>query len=120
MCDARSGSGIHRTTPRPEWGRLYVFAALTVAMLAAVEIVAAPGAFEAGLLGGLALGGFAAMAWWTRRNRAALDCLDWCDCAGAKVTVRVIASRPSRRSEPLRARPTYPAIPAEAFEEVVR
>ena len=88
-----------------------------LAALAVVEIVATPGAVETGLQCALALGGFAAIVQWTRRNRAALDCLDWCDCAGAKVTVRVI---PSRRSAGPRAGRAHEPIPAEALEEVAR
>jgi hypothetical protein len=42
------------------------------------------------------------MAQWARRNRAALDHLDWCDCASERVTIRVIASR---REAPAFARP---------------
>jgi hypothetical protein len=58
------------------------------------------------------------MVGWTRRNRAALDHLDWCGCASARVTVRVI---PSHRRERPRAAGRSMLAPVEAqLEEVAR
>jgi hypothetical protein len=71
------------------------------ALLLAQVLVAAGSEFTA-LQCGLVLGGFVAMVQWTRRNRGALDRLDWCGCASSRVTLRVI---PSRRAEP--ANPRY-------------
>jgi hypothetical protein len=106
-----------RTTPRPQWGTLYAIAALVLAALAAVEMAVSPGLTERGLECGLVLGGFGAMAVWTRRNRAALDGQDWCGCAGAKVTMRVIASR---HPEPARVEAECDLAPARELEEIAR
>jgi hypothetical protein len=104
--------------PRPQWGKLYTIVALMLAALVAVEIAVAPGLTERGLECGLVLGGFGAMAVWARRNRTALDQQDWCDCAGAKVTMRVI---PSRRSEPVCVEHAdEPTLVEETLEEVAR
>jgi len=65
-----------------------------VGALAAVETGLGPGFTETVLECGLVLGGFAAMAVWARRNRAALHCQDWCACARTRVTMRVIPSQP--------------------------
>ncbi|HEX9822534.1 MAG TPA: hypothetical protein VGD07_23290 [Methylomirabilota bacterium] len=40
----------------------------------------------------LALAAVAAMAVWIRSNRTALDLQQWCECAAATITVRVIPS----------------------------
>jgi hypothetical protein len=37
-------------------------------------------------------GTFVVMAFWLRRQHAALDLHQWCRCAGQRTTVRVIAS----------------------------
>jgi len=72
---------------------------------------------------GLVFGGFTAMVQWTRRNRAALDHLDWCPCASSRVTMRVI---PSDREEPARTRRAGAWKPGDAapvettLEEVAR
>ena len=79
------------------------------ALLLAQALVAA-GAELTALQCGLVLGGFVAMAQWARRNRAALDHLDWCDCASSRVTIRVI---PSRRGEPERTRYADARTPVE-------
>ena len=36
--------------------------------------------------------GFLALAGWLRRKAAALDRVDWCECAAARLTARVVAS----------------------------
>jgi hypothetical protein len=38
--------------------------------------------------------GFLALAGWLRHKAAALDQVDWCECAAARLAVRVVASRP--------------------------
>jgi len=70
---------------------------------------------------GLVLVGFAAMVQWTRRNRAALDHLDWCECASSRMTVRVIPSgrEHAARPRPERAPRPRSAEPVESpFEQV--
>ena len=116
MCGLTERSRGSRTTPRPQWAGLYVLVMLMLAALAVVEALVSPGAKLSMLRCGLVLGGFGTMARWTRRNRAALDHLDWCDCASARVTMRLI---PSRRGEPVRAADA--PTPVEAtLEEVAR
>jgi len=89
-----------------------------LAALATAELVVTPGAELTALQSGLVLAGFGAMVGWTRRNRAALDHLAWCDCASARVTVRVI---PSHRRERARAAVADMPAPVEAqLEEVAR
>jgi hypothetical protein len=91
-------------------------AGLLLTALAAAEILVAPGAELTALQCGLVLAGFGAMVGWTRRNRAALDHLDWCGCASARVTVRVI---PSHRRERARAAVLDMPAPVEAQREEV-
>ena len=118
MCGMTERSGWLRTTPRPRWGRLYALAGLMLAALAVVEVLVSPSPELTALRCGLILGGFGAMVQWTRRNRAALDHLDWCGCASARVTVRVI---PSHRRERPRAAGRSMLAPVEAqLEEVAR
>lgn len=95
-----------------------------LAALAAVETLVSPGAELTALQCGLVVAGFGAIVGWTRRNRAALDHLDWCDCASARVTVRVI---PSHRRERARVAAEETPVPIETqppveveLEEVVR
>jgi hypothetical protein len=117
MCDVTERSGGSPTTSRPQWGTLYAIVVLMLATLTAVEIAVSPGFTERALECGLVLGGFGAMAVWTRRNRAALDGQDWCVCAGAKVTMRVIGSR---RPEPARVEVVREPTPAGELEEIAR
>lgn len=100
MCGVSERSGRSRALPRPGWGGLYTVTGLVLAALAIAEMRVAPGAELTALQCGIVVTGFGAMVGWTRRNRAALDRMDWCDCAGARVTMRVI---PSHRSERARA-----------------
>ena len=117
MCDVTTRARNERSTPRPKWGKLWIVVAFMLTTLAVLETSLAPSVAERVLECGLTLGGFGAIAVWARRNRAALDCQDWCECAGAQVTMRVI---PSRRVEPeCSAAPAEPAR-TEALEEVAR
>src|SRR3989454_10654895 len=100
MCVMTERSGWLRTTPRPRWGRLYALGGLMLAALAVVEVLVSPRPELTALRCGLVLGGFGAIVQWTRRNRAALDHLDWCDCASERVTMRVIPSRRGSRRVP--------------------
>jgi len=89
-----------------------------LAALGVLEVVISPGSAQIALECGLALSGFAAIAVWAHRNRTALDQQDWCECAGAKVTMRVI---PSRRSEPVRVEHADEhTLVEETLEEVAR
>lgn len=111
------------TPPRPGWLRLYALAALMLGALLLTQALIAASTERTGLQCGLVLGGFAAMLGWTRRNRAALDHLDWCDCASSRVTMRVIpsAAGESRPVRPAAAWTLGHAEPAEVeLEEVAR
>src|SRR5262245_37254464 len=96
MCGVSERSGRSRALPRPGWSGRYAVAGLMLAALAIAETLLAPGAELTALQCGIVVAGFVGIVGWTRRNRAALDRMDWCDCAGARVTMRVI---PSHRSE---------------------
>ena len=124
MCGMTERSGSPRALARPRWGGLYALAGLMLAALAIVETLVAQGPELTALECGLVLAGFGAMVAWTRSNRAALDRLDWCDCASARVTVRVI---PSHRRERARVMVRGAPVPVEGpapveveLEEVAR
>ena len=110
MCGVSERSRMSRALPRPGWGRLYTIAGLMLASLAIAEMLVAPGAELTALESGIVVAGFGAMVGWTRRNRAALDRMGWCDCAGARATMRVI---PSHRSERARAVAPDAPVPGE-------
>ena len=74
-------------------------AALTLAGLAVGESVGVPDAVRTVVCCTIVLGGFGMMALWVVWNRLALDQQVWCECAAAKVTVRVVASEPARALE---------------------
>jgi hypothetical protein len=78
----------------PRWGRLYAVAATPLAILAVAEAAAPSGPLRTLLRYAAGLAVIAGMALWVRRNRVALDLSDWCACAGAEVTIRVIESDP--------------------------
>jgi hypothetical protein len=123
MCGVNGGPRGSKTRPSPSWNGLYALAGLMLSALFLVQALVAPDGERTALQCGLVLGGFAAMVYWTRRNRAALDRLDWCDCAGSRTTVRVI---PSRHPQPAPARRASARTPVElepveaATEEVAR
>jgi hypothetical protein len=122
MCTKEGARG-SMTPARPRWLRLYALAGLMLGALLLTQTLTAAGTERTVLQCGLVLGGFAAMVQWTRRNRAALDHLEWCDCASSRVTMRVI---PSASGEPAPVRPAGAwrighAEPADAdLEEVAR
>jgi len=111
------------TLARPRWLRLYALAALMLGALLLTQALITAGTERTLLQCGLVLGGFATMLRWARRNRAALDHLDWCDCASSRVTMRVIpsAAGESRPARPAAAWTFGHAEPADAdLEEVAR
>lgn len=103
MCGVSERSGRSRALPRPGWGGLYAVAGLMLAALAIAETLLAPGAELTTLQCGTVVAGFGAMVGWTRRNRATFDRMDWCDCAGTRVTMRVIPSHRSGRAPAMAA-----------------
>jgi hypothetical protein len=111
MCDVTERSESPRAVARPLWGALYTLAGVMLAALALAETLVPQGAELTALQCGLVLTGFGAMVGWTLRNRAALDRLDWCDCASARVTVRVI---PSHRRQRVRVMVADALVPVEA------
>ena len=118
MCGVSERSGRSRTLPGPRWGGLYALAGLMLAALAVVEMLVAPGAELTALRCGFVLAGFGAMVGWTRRNRTALDHIDWCECAGERVTMRVIPSHRRGRGPVVTADMSEPVEPE--LEEVAR
>ena len=118
MCAVSEGSGKPRALARPGWVGLYALAGLMLAALTVSELLIAPGAELTALQCGIVVTGFGGMVGWTRRNRAALDRLDWCDCASARMTVRVIPStRRERRAVPAHT-PELVGEPLEAAAEL--
>jgi hypothetical protein len=99
MCDVKSRLERSETTPRPRWSRLYLVAGVMLGVLLIVQALVSAGTERTALQCGLVLTGFGAMVQWARRNRAALDHLDWCECASSQTAFRVI---PSGRERPLR------------------
>ena len=122
MCDVNypvDGSSLGQ---RPRWRSLYLLAGLMLSVLLVAQAFVAAGTERTALQSGLVLAGFFAMVQWARRNRAALDHLDWCDCASEQVTIRVIASR---REAPAFARPDdqwswVDPEPVRPLEEIAR
>ena len=122
MCMTERPSG-STTPPRPGWRGLYALAGLMLCALLLVQVLVAVGVERTVLQCGLVFGGFTAMVQWTRRNRAALDHLDWCDCASSRVTMRVIPSGRGQLAGAAGVREPAPvdAEPVEAnLEEVAR
>jgi hypothetical protein len=124
MCDAKSRFERSKTPPRPRWSRLYLVAGVMLGVLLIVQALVSAGSERTALQCSLVLAGFGVMAQWARRNRAALDHLDWCACASAQTTIRVI---PSGRAHPRYAdplpwvdAPPVERVPLEAIEEIVR
>jgi hypothetical protein len=93
MCDTRERSLESPTVARPPWWSLYARAGLMLTALLSVQVLVRNGTELTVLECALVVTGFVAMARWARRNRAALDRLEWCDCASSRVTMRVIPSR---------------------------
>src|SRR6266480_4521849 len=106
MCETTSAGSHSSAIARPQWGLLYAGTLPQLAALGALEAVHAPHPLRLTLRCLLALGLFATMSVWLRTNRPAFDLQDWCDCAGARMTIRVIASRPPTPA----ARPLEPAV----------
>ena len=110
MCQATTPRGRGSVNTAPRWGLLYAATLSQLAALGAVEAVHSPHVLRMTLRCLLALGLFATMSVWLRTNRPALDLQNWCDCAGAQMTIRVIASHPPTPT----ARPLEPALSAPA------
>lgn len=99
MCDTPRPPG--PTIVRPRWALLYGAAFSPLAALAVVEIATPPNVVRTLLRFLFGIGAFVGMAVWVRASRTALDMLDWCGCAGATVSIRVIESRrPAALIEP--------------------
>jgi hypothetical protein len=115
MCDtslARQPGAI-----RPRWVALYAIVAPQVAALGVVEALQSPTAPRLALRCVLALGLFATMAVWLRANRPAFDLQNSYDCAGQRMTVRVIQSRaPVSPTRPLEPPVSVPTSADEEYE----
>jgi hypothetical protein len=118
MCDTPRPPG--SAVVRPRWGLLYGAAFSPLAALAVVEVAAPPNVIRTLLRFVLAIGAFLGMAVWVRASRTALDMLNWCACAGATVTVRVIESRGPRPLTEVDAPGSWPAWTEEERELALR
>ena len=101
MCQATTQQARRAVNATPRWGLLYARTLSQLAALGAVEAVHSPHVLRMTLRCVLALGVFATMSVWVRANRPALDLQNWCDCAGARMTIRVIESDPRTTARPL-------------------
>ena len=102
---------------RPRWGILYAATLPQLAALGAVEAVHSPNPVRLILRVLLALAVFATMSVWLRVNLPALDLQDWCDCAGERMTIRVVESAPPR-PRALPAKPPLAPAPVEEEYEI--
>ena len=110
MCNTTTRRAPGQRLSRPRWGGLYTATLAQLAALALVEAAAVPNVTRIALRYALGLGAFAAMAVWIRRNRTAIDGLDWCACASETLTIREIRSdrrvpaalQPDRSTDPAR------------------
>ena len=118
MCQGTTSSGRASAVAAPRWGLLYAGTLPQLAALGVVEAAHSPHLLRMTLRCLIAVSVFAAMSLWLRTNRPALDLQDWCDCAGAQMTVRVIESH---RPEPAisQTRPITAFEPAEEEYEIV-
>src|SRR5262245_8979899 len=118
MCQGAVSSGRGSAVAAPRWGLLYAGTVPQLAALGVLEAAHSPHLLRIALRCLIAVGLFATMSLWLRTNRPALDLQDWCDCAGAQVTVRVIESH---RPEPAisQTRPITAFEPAEQEYEIV-
>lgn len=110
---------------RPRWAGLYAIAALAIVALLGVQVVR-PTAVRSALEVVTTVATFVAMLGWVRENGSAIDQLDWCDCAAATLTVRVIASqapttakgaREKRATVTIREKPAIVTLSASNFGE---
>jgi len=114
MCDTTSQDARGSAVTRPRWGLLYGTALPQLAALGALEVVQSPHAVRFALRCLLALGVFATMSAWLRANRPAFYLQDWCECAGERMTIRVIESR---RPQPVAPPLDHPALAPAPVEE---
>jgi len=113
MCEKTTSRGRGSAGAAPRWGVLYAGTLPQLAALGAVEAAHSPHLVRMALRCLLAVGVFATISIWLRTNRPALDLQDWCDCAGAQMTIRVIESRPPQPAVPV----AEPLVVAAALEQ---
>ena len=106
MCDTSRRPALGSNSSRPRWGVLYAMTVLQITALAVVEASQASHPIRTALRCAVALGIFVATGAWLHVSRAALDLQNWCDCAGERMTVRVIQSyRPEPAPDAVTAMP---------------
>src|SRR5215470_18461382 len=113
MCQGATSSGRGSAVAAPRWGVLYAGTLPQLAALGVVEAAYSPHLVRVALRCLIAVGVFATISMWLRTNRPALDLQDWCDCAGAQMTIRVIESRPPQPAVPV----AEPLVVAAALEQ---
>jgi hypothetical protein len=120
MCEKTTSRGRGSAVAAPRWGVLYAGTLPQLAALGVVEAAHSPHPVRMALRCLIAVGIFATMSVWLRTNRPALDLQDWCDCAGAQMTIRVIASRPPRHEAPAHEPAWGSPAPLEEQYELAR
>src|SRR5436190_14088531 len=111
MCEPADVSRRTITIPPPRWGVLYGVVFLGLLALT-IGDMAAPSIARPVLDTLLAIAALGGIFLWVRGNRTALDQQDWCACAAATLTVRVIPSSRPRPHAPGILDPPD-AVPAE-------
>ena len=114
MCDTQRQRVAGSAIGRPRWELLYAVTVPQLAALAAVEAGQSPHAARIAFRYFVTLGVFGAMSVWLRANRPSFDLQNWCDCAGERMTIRVIESH---RPQPVALPLDHPATIADEVEE---
>lgn len=121
MCETTLRKTPGSAVSRPRWGLLYTATLLQIAALGVVDVVPSPHPARFALCCLLALGVFATMALSIRANRPAFDLQDWCDCAGERMTIRVIeCGVPQAEALPLEPAGIALALVEEDHEAAIR
>jgi hypothetical protein len=93
MCDgAVAGRGV--ASVRPRWGVLYLTLAGATTAALATDLAGLARPWPATAHAAFAALAVATLWLWIRHEAVRLDQTDWCACAPATVTMRVIPSRP--------------------------
>jgi hypothetical protein len=108
MCDKVTAG--RRAAGQPRWIGLYAVTLPQLVALALVEIAGPPGVRSVARCL-FALGTFVGIGWWVHASRGALDLQQWCECAPATITVRLIESRrPALSDRSVPAMPIRPKV----------
>jgi threonine dehydrogenase-like Zn-dependent dehydrogenase len=112
MCETSPRPARGSASSRPRWGVLYAVTLPQLTALAVIEASQASHPLRTALRCTAALGVFVAMGVWVHASRAAFDLQNWCDCAGERMTVRMIHSQRPAAAEAFDA-PLPAAVPED-------